>query len=139
MAHHSADTRRGLGPECTGPPDRDDLVGTYLPGRRLAVDPRSGGPFNLVHIGLDCVRNTADDRNVPMVGLPSANAETLFPDARVVMNVPQFARYKTAQISVSKRYSDGWSATLGLGYVWSSDFPNGYPQNPNQPGVENST
>jgi hypothetical protein len=116
----------------------DDLVATYIPGRGLDVYQQSGVPFNFVDIGVDGVRNTADDRNIPMVGLPSANAETLFPDARVVMNVPQFARYKTVQTSVSKRYSDAWSATLGLGYVWSTDFPNGYPQNPNQPGAEHS-
>ena len=117
----------------------DNLVATYIPGRGLDVYQRSGVPFDFVDIGLDGVRNTADDRNVPMVGLPSANAATLFPDTRVVMNVPQFARYKTVQTSVSKRYSHRWSATLGLGYTWSSDFPNSYPQNPNQPGVEDST
>jgi hypothetical protein len=74
-----------------------------------------------------------------MVGLPSANAATLFPDTRVVMNVPQFARYKTVQTALSKRVSHRWSATVGLGYGWSSDFPNGFPQNPNQPGVEDTT
>ena len=83
--------------------------------------------------------NTADDRAVPMIGLPSANAATLFPDTQVVMNVPQSARYKTVEVSSTKRYSNRWSATLGFGYTWSSDFPNGYPQNPNQPGAEDRT
>ena len=117
----------------------DNLVATYIPGRGLDVYQRSGVPFNFVDIGLDGVRNSADDRTVAMVGLPSVNAAALFPDTQVVMNVPQFARYKTVEAAVSKRYSHRWSATFGFGYGWSSDFPNNYPQNPNQPGAEDRT
>ena len=96
-------------------------------------------PFNFIDIGVDGVRGTADDTNIPMVGLPSANAATLFPTTQVEMNLPRFARYKTAEVSFNKRYGNNWSASIGGGYTWTHDFPNGYPQNPNQPGVEDRT
>jgi hypothetical protein len=28
---------------------------------------------------------------------------------------------------------------MGFGYTWLTDFPNGYPQNPNQPGADDRT
>ncbi len=74
-----------------------------------------------------------------MVGLPSANAATLFPTTQVEMNLPQYARYKTFETSINKRYGNRWSASLGGAYTWMNDFPNGYPQNPNQPGAEDRT
>ncbi len=74
-----------------------------------------------------------------MVGLPSANAATLFPTTQVEMNLPQFSRYKTFETSMNKRYGNRWSASLGGAYTWMNDFPNGYPQNPNQPGAEDRT
>ncbi len=117
----------------------DDLVNTYIPGRGLDVYAANGLPFTFIDNGLDGVRATADDRNIPMVGLPSANAATLFPDTQFVMNLPQFARYKTVETSMSKRYSNRWSATIGFGYTWTTDFPNDYPQSPNQPGVQDTT
>ena len=117
----------------------DDLINTYIPGRGLDVYAANGVPFTFIDNGLDGVRGTADDRNIPMVGLPSANAATLFPDTQFVMNLPQFARYKTVETSMSKRYSNRWSATIGFGYTWTTDFPNDYPQSPNQPGVQDTT
>jgi hypothetical protein len=55
------------------------------------------------------------------------------------MNVPRYSRYKTAEVSMNKRYGNKWSGQLGFGHTWMTDFPNGYPQNPNQPGVEDRT
>ena len=55
------------------------------------------------------------------------------------MNLPQFSRYKTFETSINKRYGNRWSASLGGAYTWMNDFPNGYPQNPNQPGAEDRT
>jgi hypothetical protein len=90
-------------------------------------------PFDFVDIGLDGVRNTADDRTIRMVGLPSANSAVLFPADQVVMNTPQFGRYKTFEISMNRRYANKWSAGAGYSFTWQDNFPNDYPQNPNQP------
>ena len=117
----------------------DDLINTYIPGRGLDVYAANGVPFTFIDNGLDGRRGTADDRNIDMVGLPSANAATRFPDTQFVMNLPQFARYKTVETSMSKRYSNRWSATIGFGYTWTQDFPNDYPQSPNQPGAQDTT
>lgn len=55
------------------------------------------------------------------------------------MNRPQYSRYQTVEMSVNKRYGSRWSASLGGAYTWMTEFPNSYPQNPNQPGVEDRT
>ncbi len=117
----------------------DNLLNTYIPGRGLDVYAANGVPFSFTDIGLDGVRGTSDDRVIQMVGLPSANAATLFPDTQFVMNLPQFARYKTYELSMSKRHGNNWSATIGGGFTWTKDFPNDYPQSPNQPGVQDRT
>jgi hypothetical protein len=111
----------------------NNLIDTnYQPGRGLDA---FTVPFNYVDIGLDGRRNTADDRNITMLGLPSSQASQ-FPTDAVVMNVPQYSRYKTYELSLSKRYGNRWSASVGGAHTWLRDFPEGYPQNPNQPGVE---
>jgi hypothetical protein len=117
----------------------DDLITLYAPGRGLDVFEQFGVPFTFVDIGVDGTRGTADDRTLNMVGLPSANAATRFPTAQVEMNLPQFSRYKTFETSINKRYGNRWSASLGGAFTWLRDFPNGYPQNPNQPGAEDRT
>ena len=117
----------------------DDLLDLYIPTRGLEVFERVGVPFTFVDIGVDGVRGTADDRTLPMIGLPSANAGTVFPTTQVEMNLPQYSRYKTFESSINKRYGNRWSASLGGAYTWMNDFPNGYPQNPNQPGAEDRT
>lgn len=117
----------------------EDLISLYIPTRGLDVFARSGVPFTFVDIGVDGARGTADDRPLSYVGLPSANAGALFPTTQVEMNLPQFARYKTIETSLNKRYGSKWSASLGGAYTWMTDFPNGFPQNPNQPGVEDRT
>jgi hypothetical protein len=55
------------------------------------------------------------------------------------MNVDQYSRAKTAEVSMSKRYSNGWSASIGGAHTWLTDFPNGFPDNPNEPGAESYT
>ncbi len=117
----------------------DDLISLYIPTRGLDVFEQQGVPFTFVDIGVDGVRGTADDRALPMVGLPSANAATNFPTTQVEMNLPQYSRYKTFETAVNKRYGNRWSASIGGAYTWMNDFPNGYPQNPNQPGAEDRT
>ena len=94
-------------------------------------------PFTFRDNGLDGVANTADDRILNLLGFNTALAAQ-YPATVVVTNVPQYARYKTFEGSMNKRYSNRWSASLGGAYTMMKDFPNtpAYPQNPNQPGVE---
>ncbi len=114
----------------------DDLIDTYQPGRGLDA---FTVPFDFVDVGLDGRRNTADDRTIRMLGLQQSQASR-FPTGQVVMNVPQYSRYKTYELSVSKRYGNRWSATLGGAHTWLTDFPtDNFPQNPNLPGVEDRT
>ena len=114
----------------------DDLISQYIAARTPDV---YTVPFTFTDIGVDGRRGTADDRVLNYLGLNSATAATQFPTRQVVMNVPQYGRYKTAEVSMNKRYGGRWSASLGGAYTWMTDFPNGYPQNPNQPGAEDRT
>jgi hypothetical protein len=113
----------------------DDLITTYQPGRPISA---YTVPFNYTDIGVDGRSGTADDRVIQMLGFPNAQAAN-FPTSSVVMNVPNFSRYKTVEVSMSKRYGNRWSGSAGFGYTMLHDFPNGYPQNPNQPFDEERT
>jgi hypothetical protein len=92
-------------------------------------------PFTFIDNGLDGVRGTSDDRNIPMLGFPTASA-ALFPSTIIVGNVDQYSHYKTIEASLNRRYSNRWSASMGGNYTMLRDFPNNFPQNPNQPGIE---
>jgi hypothetical protein len=113
----------------------DDLTATYQRDRGLSAYTT---PFNFTDIGVDGRAGTSDDRVIQMLGLPSALAAN-FPTTQVVMNVPRFSRYKTAEVSLNRRYSNKWSGHIGGGFSWLNDFPEGFPQNPNQPGAEDRT
>ena len=114
----------------------DDLINnSYQPGRPIEA---YTVPFNFTDIGVDGRSGTADDRVLPMLGFPNAQAAA-FPTDSVVMNVPQYSRYTTYEVSMNKRYGNRWSGQVGYGFTQMEDFPNGYPQNPNQPGVEDRT
>jgi hypothetical protein len=113
----------------------DDLIDTYQPGRGLDA---YTVPFTFVDIGVDGRRGTADDANIQMLGLPRSLADQ-FPTTNVVMNVPQYSRYKTFELSLNKRYGNRWSASIGGAHTWMTDFPNDFPQTPNNPGVQDQT
>jgi hypothetical protein len=114
----------------------DDLIDTsYQPFRGLDA---FTVPFTYVDIGLDGRRGTSDDANITMLGLPSSLAAN-FPTTSVVMNVPEYSRAKTFEVSLNRRYAGRWSASIGGGHTWLTDFPNGYPNSPNEPGVEDRT
>jgi len=113
----------------------DDLIAQYIAARSLAAHTT---PYNFTDIGIDGVRGTADDRVLSFLGLTTAQAAQLG-TTQVVMNVPRFGRYKTAELSMNKRYGSRWSASLGGAYTWMTDFPNTYPQNPAQPGAQDRT
>jgi hypothetical protein len=112
----------------------DDQIQTYQKFRPLSAYTQ---PFTFVDIGVDGIRGTSDDRNIQMLGLPSSLAAN-FPTTSVVMNMlDRFSRYKSVEVSLNRRLSNKWSGQIGFGYQWLRDFPEGFPQNPNQPGVEN--
>ena len=112
------------------------IVATYQPGRPLSA---YSVPFPFVDIGPDGVTGTADDRTVTLFGMPTAQGAN-FPTDAVVMNLTDaYARFKTVETSVTRRYGNRWSGQIGFGYTWTTDFPEGYPQNPNQAGVYDRT
>ncbi|HET9705664.1 MAG TPA: carboxypeptidase regulatory-like domain-containing protein [Vicinamibacterales bacterium] len=113
----------------------DDLIDDYQVNRGLDA---YTVPFNYVDIGVDGRRGTSDDRTIQMLGFPNSQAAS-FPTNSVVMNLPQYGRYKTAEVSMNKRYGSRWSGAAGFGYTMQTNFPNNYPQNPNQPGVDDRT
>ena len=110
----------------------DDLVATFTPGR--ASDAYTV-PYPFTDIGPDGVSGTGDDRELTLLGLPT-ELQDQFPTDQVVMNVPEFGRYKTVEASVNKRYGNRWSAQTGFSYTWQTSFPEGFPDNPNEPGVQ---
>jgi hypothetical protein len=114
----------------------DNLFSLYVPTRGPDVYAASGVPFTFTDIGVDGTRGTADDRVLNFVGLPTAGN---FSTKQIEMNTPQYSRYKTFETSMNKRYGNKWSANLGGSFTWLTDFPNGFPQNPAQPGAESRT
>ena len=113
----------------------DDLFSTMQPKRGTAPFVEAFTvPFTFVDIGLDGIRGTSDDKNLSLLGLPTANAATLFPVDQVVTTTPEFSRYKTVELSLNRRYSNKWSASMGGSYTMMTDFSTGdYPLNPNLP------
>ena len=101
-------------------------------------------PFTFVDRGVDGLLNTSDDRTLNLLGFPTAQAAN-FPTTQYVTNLDQYGRYKTAEISMNRRYANRWSGQAGFGFTWMNNFPNnlnqlnGFPQNPNQPGAEERT
>jgi hypothetical protein len=113
----------------------DDLIDSYTPGRAIGA---YTVPFPFTDIGPDGVRSTADDRQLTLLGLPAAQ-EANFPVDEVVMNLPEYGRYKTFEASLSKRHGNRWSVSMGGSYTWQTNFPENYPDDPNEPGVEDRT
>ena len=112
------------------------VVGTYQPGRPLSA---YSVPFPFTDIGPDGVAGSSDDRTVTLLGMPTSQAGNFSTNA-VVMNLPDaYGRFKTVEASVSRRYGNRWSGQIGFGYTWTTDFPEGFPQNPNQAGVYDRT
>jgi hypothetical protein len=101
-------------------------------------------PFTFVDRGVDGILNTADDRTLNLLGFPTSQA-TSFPTTQYVTNLDQYGRYKTMEVSANRRYANRWSGQAGFGFTWMTNFPNnlgglnGFPQNPNQPGVQDRT
>jgi hypothetical protein len=92
-------------------------------------------PFTYVDIGVDGRRGTADDRDIQMLGMPTSLAGQ-FPATTIVSNTGEFARFKTVELSLNRRYANRWSASIGGAYTMLYNFPSAPQRNPNNPGAE---
>jgi hypothetical protein len=111
----------------------DDLIDTgWLPFRASSAFTQ---PFNFTDIGIDGRSGTADDRIIQMLGLPSSQAGN-FPTTRVVSNAGAYSRAKSVEVAMTRRYANRWSASIGGAYTMRGNFPNGFPNNPNEPGFQ---
>ena len=109
----------------------DDLFETYQSLRPPSV---YTVPFNFADIGADNVRGTADDQNITLYGMPAALASQ-YPVTQVITNTGRLGRYKTVEASISKRYANKWSASVGGSYTLRDGYPTDtFPQTPNHPG-----
>jgi hypothetical protein len=111
----------------------DDLIATMQPDRPVTA---FTVPYSFTDLGVDGRAGTADDRTLTFLGIPGAGAPS---SRQVVMNADQWSRYKTAEISLNKRYGNRWSGSMGFGHTWMTDFVNGPQRNPNNPGAEDRT
>ena len=121
--------------------DESNLIGIGIPGR----DARNGAysvAFPFTDIGPDGRANTGDEQILTLFGMPSAQAAN-FPVNQFVENLPRQSRYDTVELSLNRRYSNKWSASIGGAYTWSDDFPatvaNSFPRTPNLPAQLNRT
>jgi hypothetical protein len=98
--------------------------------------------FPFTDVGADGVRGTADDRTITLHGMPSA-LQGQFPINQVITNSGQYGRYKTVEASLTKRYANRWSASVGGSYIIRNNFPASttpaFPQTPDQPGAYKRT
>ena len=67
-------------------------------------------------------------------GVTTPTPTCQFPTNQVVMNQPNDGKYKTVEVSITKRQSHNYSVNAGFGYTWQHDFPRGFPNTPNAPG-----
>jgi Carboxypeptidase regulatory-like domain len=105
----------------------DDLIASYNPGRPISAYTVA---FPFTDIGRDGRANTGDEQVLTLYGVPTSQ-QANFPITNVVMNTERFSRYKTAEASMNKRLSGGWSMQAGGSYTWAHDFSGAYPNDPN--------
>jgi len=110
----------------------DDLYASYQAQRPNSA---YSVPFPYVDIGVDGVRGTADDRTITLYGMPTSQAGA-FPINSTVMNTGRYSNYKTFEASMNKRPGGKWSVAAGASYTMLADFPQGFPNNPNSPGLQ---
>ena len=68
--------------------------------------------------------------------IPSRTGPSMLGQQMSEANAGAYSRAKTVELSMSRRYTNKWSASVGGAYTMMSDFPNGFPNNPNEPGAE---
>ena len=92
----------------------DDLIATFQPGRPPSA---FTVPYAFNDNGVDGRAGTGDDRTLTFYGMPNSQAAQ-FPITETQMNVDQYSRYKTFEVSMNKRYGSRWAASGGFGYTW---------------------
>ena len=113
----------------------DDLIATFQPGRPPSA---FTVPYAFNDNGVDGRAGTADDRTLTFYGMPNALADQ-FPITETQMNVDQYSRYKTIEVSMNKRHGSRWSAAAGFAYTMRPTSRTGRKRNANNPGVEDRT
>ena len=121
--------------------DETNLIGTIEPNRS-ALNGAYSVAFPFTDIGADGIRGSADDRIIQLLGMP-ASQQANFPLNQVTQNLPREARFDTIEMSLNRRYSNRWSASIGGAYSWLDSFvetvAGSYPRNPNLPGQTKRT
>jgi hypothetical protein len=108
---------------------QDDLFITYQPFR--GIDAHTV-PFSFLDRGADGVLNTSDDVSRNYLGIPNSLISSGgAPATNIVQNVPAIGRYKTFELSATKRMSNRWSAGAGYGFTWTEEHNSGYNGNVN--------
>jgi len=110
----------------------DDLYASFQAQRPASA---YSVPFPFVDNGVDGVRGTADDRNLTLYGMPTASAAS-FSVNSTVMNTGRYSNYKTIEASVNRRYRGGWPVAAGTSHPHLTAFPQGFPNTPNAPGLQ---
>ena len=55
---------------------------------------------------------------------------------RLTVNTGRYSRYRTVEASVNRRPGGHWSVAAGGSYTMLQDFPQGFPNTPNAPGLQ---
>lgn len=105
----------------------DDDWFSMQPGRPMSA---YNVPFTVTDIGPDGAAGTGDDQVRTFFGINRAQLSQ-FPTNTVIMNADAFGRHTTAEIAMSKRMSNRWSGSLGLGHTWTR--AQGVRRTPNDP------
>jgi hypothetical protein len=125
----------------------DNQTIVYQPGRPISAYTT---PFTVTDIGLDGVSGTGDDRPLTFLGIPTSQ---LGPATQVFMNVPAIGRFRTVELSMTKRPRQRWSMQAGASYTWTKEHggagaftylgnnvaPSIYPNSPNDTSLNSFT
>lgn len=73
-------------------------------------------------------------QSLQFYGIPKRDLAN-FPATTVIQNLPNDGTYKTLELSLDKRQSHNYSVGASFSYTWQHDYPLGYPNTPNSPGL----
>ncbi len=98
----------------------DDLIATYQPVRGLEA---FTVPYTFTDIGVDGRAGTARRSHADVLRHAERQRRQLPEHARSCMNVDQYSRYKTFEVSMNKRYGNRGRASMGYGYTHDDGLP----------------
>ena len=111
----------------------DDDWFTMQPGRPFDA---YTVPFTITDPGPDGTAGTGDETVRTFYGLDRTRLAAL-PANNVIMNANAFGRHTTAELALTKRFSNRWSVQGGFGHTWSRG--QSVRRTPNDPSEEDST